>query len=129
MPINQPEVYQPTVGEVITVEFDGGTGCVDQTTITFENESQCVELALKVMLQGPFNNTTGMMNSKIDVNADGSKLYVANTSGGTNNNGSISIINTSTNVVEKVDIPGQARQLIDPKGQIGRSQTGIAECQ
>ncbi len=66
--ITEPTSYEPSEGDVIEVAFDGGAECASTTSITFDNAQSCVELAVKVLLQGPYNSGSSMMKDDLNSN-------------------------------------------------------------
>ncbi len=66
--ITSPSNYTPSLGAIVNVAFDGGGECAATTSITFDNEISCVELAVKVFLQGPYDGGSSMMADDLNNN-------------------------------------------------------------
>lgn len=63
--IADPTAYASSQGDIVNVVFDGGGDCAATTTITFGNTLNCVELAVKVLLQGPYDSNSENMASNL----------------------------------------------------------------
>ena len=67
--IADPTAFMPSQGDVINVAFDAGGTCASTTTITFSDNDQVCNTTLlvnaKIFLEGPYNNSTGLMNDDL----------------------------------------------------------------